>query len=345
MIQKTKIQLPAEWQTQSGVMLTWPHEETDWKDNLEEITDCYVNVAREILKREKLLIVCREKKKVEKALGLKKEEKEKVIFRELPSNDTWSRDIGPISILVDGKPYLYDFGFNGWGLKYAANFDNQMTKELYRSKAFKEGVGYQSMLHCILEGGSVESDGKGTLMTTTHCLLSKNRNEYKTQYEIADYLQMIFQCERVLWIHHGRLTGDDTDGHIDTLARFCDENTIAYVKCDEPSDPDYEELSIMEKEISFLKTKEDKPYRLIPLPMADKIVWKGERLPATYANFLILNGAVLLPFYESPKDETAKKFLQEAFPDREIVGIDCRPIIKQRGSLHCISMQFPENFI
>jgi agmatine/peptidylarginine deiminase len=176
-------------------------------------------------------------------------------------------------------------------------------------------------------------------------LLSKNRNDYKCQEEITDYLSMIFGSKRILWLNHGYLAGDDTDSHIDTLARFCNPETIAYVQCTDSNDEHFEELSLMEDELRKFKTLISKPYRLIPLPMAEPVYFEGERLPATYANFLIINNAVLLPFYNSLLDEIAKQRLQEAFPEREIIGVDCRPLIKQHGSLHCLTMQLPAGFV
>ncbi len=338
-----EIILPAEWYPQSGVQLTWPHEDTDWKDLLDEVTACYVQIAHEIVKREKLLIVCRNIETVKKQLGYI--DFTQVIFRQIPSNDTWARDHGAISILVSGRPFLYDFTFNGWGLKFAANHDNQITKRLFGSKVFTETVGYQGMKYCVLEGGSIESDGEGTILTTSQCLMSPNRNDYKLKAEIQDHLKMIFDAEKILWLNHGYLAGDDTDSHIDTLARFCNKETIAYVKCEDPADEHFGELRLMEEELMKFRTLDDKPYHLIPLPMADAVWEDGERLPATYANFLIINGAVLLPFYNSSKDAIAKKQLEQAFPDREIIGINCLPLIKQHGSLHCITMQFPEFFL
>jgi len=152
-------------------------------------------------------------------------------------------------------------------------------------------------------------------------------------------------AKRVLWLNHGYLEGDDTDHHIDTLARFCNEHTIAYVQCNDPNDEHFDELKAMEKELRSFVTEEGKPYKLIPLPMADAIYSKGYRLPATYANFLVINEAVLMPFYGTPKDKTAKQQLQKAFPDRTIVGIDCQALIQQHGSLHCTAMQYPQGFL
>ena len=337
------IHFPAEWAPQSAVLLTLPHANTDWKPILHEVMPCFVSIAKEILKREKLLIVCDSIQDVKSALG--EVDYSKIIFKEIPSNDSWARDHGPISVFVNGNPYILDFGFNGWGLKFPSNYDNQITRQLYAQNAFNSSVVYQNVLYMVLEGGSIESDGTGTILTTSNCLLSPNRNEYRDKVEIEDYLKFMFNAQKILWLNHGYLSGDDTDSHIDTLARFCDPNTIAYVKCSDENDEHFEELSLMEKELMDFRTQEGKAYRLIPLPMAEAVYYEGERLPATYANFLIINGAVLMPTYDSSLDETAKKALQEAFPDREIIGINCLPLIKQHGSLHCVTMQIPEGFI
>ena len=330
---------PSEWTMQSGVMITWPHEDTDWAYMLDEAVACFVEIAREISKRERLLIVCRNEQSVRKDLG--EVMNPNIRFRELPTNDTWARDHGPITVFVDGSPYLYDFQFNGWGLKFPANYDNQITKSLYLSRTFSPKVGYMSLLYYVLEGGSIESDGAGTLMTTSQCLLSPNRNEHLTQPQVEEFLKSSFGVERVLWINHGYLAGDDTDSHVDTLARFCDVDTIAYVQCDDKTDEHYASLKLMERELKSFKTLEGNPYRLIPLPMADARYEGEQRLPATYANFLIVNGAVLVPTYRSPKDEQALSALCEAFPDREVVGVDCSALIHQHGSLHCVTMQLP----
>ena len=175
--------------------------------------------------------------------------------------------------------------------------------------------------------------------------MAPNRNQPMAQDEIDEYLKSTLGADRILWLNHGYLAGDDTDSHVDTLARFCDEQTIAYIKCDDNTDEHFDELKRMENELKSFKTVGGKSYRLIPLPMADAVYHDGYRLPATYANFLIINDIVLMPTYASVKDETARIQLQKAFPDREIIGVDCRPLIKQHGSLHCVTMQFPKGFI
>lgn len=338
MNKNSDITLPAEWHKQRFVQLTWPHEDTDWNPILDEANKCFVNIARAIVRFEDLLIVCSSEQNVRELL--KDLDHSKITFVELPTNDTWARDHGGITVLEKGEKVIYDFGFNGWGLKYPANFDNQITSNLYAGAYFGENVSYKSQLGFIFEGGSFESDGRGTLLTTSACLLAENRN-YKTKNEIEDFLKETFGLERVLWLNHGYLAGDDTDSHVDMLARFCSENTIAYVKCEDENDEHFEDLLLMEKELKALRKTDGETYDLLPLPMGDPMYDEnGERLPVSYANFLIINEAVLLPFYNSSKDEIAKKQLEKVFLDREIIGIDCSVLVRQHGSLHCSTMQF-----
>jgi len=340
---------PPEWYPQSAVQLTWPHEKTDWSYMLEEITACFVSIARIILQYQKLIIVCEDIQSVKRQLDVdgNLELQKNLILVEIPSNDTWARDHCGISVFdsVTQEKYILDFTFNGWGLKFPADYDNQITRGLFAEKMFQPDVQYINRKDFVFEGGGIESDGKGTLLTTSECLLSPNRNSYLNKSEIEGNLLSTFGADRVLWLDYGYLAGDDTDSHIDTLARFCDEHTIVYVKSEDKNDEHYEALSKMEEQLRDFVDYEGNPYRLIPLPMADKVVEDGERLPATYANFLIMNKVVLLPFYNSEKDALALHQLEKAFPSHKIIGVDCLPIIKQHGSLHCVTMQYPEGFI
>ena len=335
----SNIILPAEWAKQRFVQLTFPHADTDWAYMLEEVNECFVHIAREIVKYQDLLIVCRSEKETRELLN--DVNVSRIKFVELSSNDTWARDHGGITIFENGKPLICDFTFNGWGLKYPANFDNQLTSQLFEMGVFGKETSYRNCLDFVLEGGSIESDGQGTLLTTATCLLAPNRNN-KTKEEIEKILIKTFGLKQVLWLHHGYLADDDTDSHVDTLARLCSADIIAYIKCDDEKDEHYQELKMMEDELKAFTTPEGKPYTLVALPMADpQFDNNSERLPATYANFLIINGAVLVPFYNSPKDEIARQELQKAFPDRDIIGINCLPLIQQHGSLHCVTMQYP----
>ncbi len=320
--------------------MTWPHKNSDWIDLLDEVEDCFVLIAKEILENEKLLIVCSDKEAV-----LSKFEKpfaDNLILVRLDSNDTWARDHGPITLIENGIPVVFDFQFNGWGLKFPSNLDNQLTSELLKMNVFKKEVHYENRLNFVLEGGSFESDGMGTILTTEECLLSVNRNQRMTKQEIEAYLIETFNIQRVLWLSAGYLSGDDTDSHVDTLARFCNANTIAYVKCDDPSDEHFLSLQRMEEELLAFRTIDGSPYQLIDLPMAEYVEDSfGTRLPATYSNFLIANSKVLVPFYSTFKDEIAKNRLQSIFPDKVVVGVECSTLIKQHGSLHCVTMQLP----
>lgn len=335
---------PAEWAPQSGVQLTWPHEGTDWAPIMHEVIPCFVEIAQAIVQREKLLIVCNDELIVRKQLG-ESVNYDQITFCELDTNDTWARDHGGISVWIDGQPVVYDFVFNGWGMKFPADYDNLITRMLVANDVFADAVVPVNMQPFVLEGGSIETDGEGTLLSTVECLASVNRNEYLDQEGLETYLSEVLGVNRFLWLRSGYLAGDDTDSHIDTLARFCDVKTIAYVKCEDQEDEHFAELEEMERELLEFRTEDGDPYRLVALPMADPVYWEGERLPATYANFLIINGAVLLPFYQSPKDEQARSILQQVFPDREVIGINCLPLIKQHGSLHCVTMQYPEGYI
>ena len=313
--------MPAEWEPQWGVQLTWPHAQTDWAPMLSEITTTYEEMAREIAKREHLLVVKQ---------------------GDYETNDTWARDHGFITLVDDeGHARLLDFRFNGWGEKFPAELDNALNRQLYDDGKL-EGE-YVDCLDFVLEGGSIESDGKGTVFTTTGCLTAPHRNEPMTQTEIETRLKHDLHAERILWIDHGQLTGDDTDGHIDTLVRICPDDTLLYIGCDDPDDEQYEELRMMEEQLRTFRTLGGRPYHLMKLPMPRPIYDGADRLPATYANFLVINGAVLCPTYAQPDlDAEALSLIGEAFPDHEIVGIDCRPVIRQHGSLHCCTMQFPK---
>ena len=340
--------LPPEWTRQSGVQLTWPHEDSDWADVLEEVEPVFVDIATAITKFEPLLVVARDaahEQRIRAALDNAGARLDWVHFHHAPSNDTWARDHGAITVLKNGKPALLDFTFNGWGNKFDAALDNEITAALVREHAF-EAIPV-TRFDFVLEGGSIESDGHGTLLTTSECLLSPQRNPAFGKTEVETFLKQQFGLERILWLEHGYLAGDDTDSHIDTLARFTDAQTIAYVKCDDPQDEHYDALQKMESQLESFVDYTGKPYRLIPLPWPKARFDPDDRhrLPATYANFLIINDAVLVPTYDDENDARALAQLRICFPDREVIGLNCLPVIRQHGSLHCLTMQFPEGVI
>jgi len=337
-----KVRFPAEWEAQDAVILTWPNEATDWAYILDEVIECYVNIAHAIVNDEDLIIVTNDIEQTRQQLG--DMDYSRVHFYELANNDTWARDFGPIGVLKDGKPVLLDFTFNAWGMKFAADCDNLISQGLAEQGAFSAPL--VSNRDMVLEGGSVESDGNGTIMTTSMCLLQENRNPWMTREQIEEELKKRLGAEKVLWVENGYLTGDDTDGHIDTIARFTPDNTIVYMGCDDENDEQYESLKAMEDELKNATNVHGEPYRLLRLPSPAPICENdipAFRLPATYANFLIMNHQVLVPVYGQPADAVALEVIKEAFPAHKVVGIDCNALIKQHGSLHCVTMQLFAN--
>lgn len=335
---------PAEWEEQDAVLLAWPHVVTDWAPLLAAVEPVFAQLTLEISRRERVLIVAPQTAPVHDALAAKGVDPALVTVFELPTNDTWSRDFGPLTIFEQERPVLLDFGFNGWGLKFACDQDNQVTRRLAAHGAW--GKTDCRTVGLVFEGGSIESDGNGTLLTTAECLLGPNRNPHLNRQEIECELLQSFGAERLLWLEHGYLAGDDTDAHIDTLARLCPDDTIVHVACDDPADEHYPALQQMVAELQTFRTISGHPYRLLPLPWPRaKYDQAGERLPATYANYLVVNGAVLVPTYNDPADERALAVIGTAFPGREVVGIDCSVLICQHGSLHCVTMQLPKGVL
>ena len=308
---------------------------------LDEVTACYVEIAQAILRDdERLVIVAPTADEVKTAIG-PDVDWSRIDIVELPTNDTWVRDYGPITMNRGNETVLADFTFNAWGMKFAADCDNLVTSKLNDKGLFKLPLINHRDL--VLEGGSIETDGNGSVMTTTCCLTAPNRNDTLTRDELERTLLQRLGCVKMLWLNHGSLVGDDTDGHIDTLARFAPGGTILYCGCDNPDDEHYETLLKMEEELKSFTDVDGKPYRLIKLPLPDPIYEHMYfRLPATYANFLVTNHQVLVPVYGQPENDIkACQLIGEAFPGRRIVAIDCRALIMEHGSLHCATMQLP----
>lgn len=327
------LRLPAEFEPQSFVQLIFPHADSDWAPYLEEACRTFANIANAVARFQPCLIVCDDVARVKSYF----DKTNNLHFVHCRTDDTWARDCSGISVETDAGCVIRDFTFTGWGGKFEASDDNAMTRGV--SGCYGAPV---DTIDFILEGGAIESDGKGVLLTTEQCLLNPNRNAGMDKDAVEAMLKTTLGVEKILWLTSGYLSGDDTDSHIDTLARLCDPRTICYVACDDPGDEHYEALQRMEEELHALEGPGDTPYRLVALPMTDPIFYDGERLPATYANFLIINGAVLVPTYSDPHDAEALAIFETLFPDREIVGIDCSVLIRQHGSLHCVTMQFPQ---
>ncbi|WP_245601957.1 agmatine deiminase family protein [Xylanibacter oryzae] len=332
--------MPAEWEKQSAIMLTWPHKNTDWLPILDRITETYTELVSKIITEEKIIIVAPDTNIVKRIISsrIHNADQSKIFYFECPTNDTWARDQAFITLRDNEKTYYLDFKFNGWGEKFASDKDNNINKQLFATGILKGE--YINHLDFVLEGGSIESDGKGTVFTTTNCLMSPHRNQPLSKNEIENKLKLYLKAKRIVWINHGNLIGDDTDGHIDTLVRIAPNDSILYVSCSDKEDSQYYELKAMEEELTNLRTIEGHPYRLLPLEAPSPIYYEGERLPATYANYLIINGAVIVPTYgQDDKDRKALETIASAFPDRIIKGIDSNNIIIQHGSIHCCTMQ------
>ena len=332
-----------EFAPQSGVILTWPHPGTDWHSRLAEIENLYVRIAGAIAHYERLLIICsdtRHQDHVNRQLESGNVEPGAVRFAITRTDDTWVRDYGPIAVSRNGRLELHDFTFDGWGGKYPAGTDNQVSRTLYDSGCFARSEYRREQL--VLEGGSIDTDGNGTLLTTTRCLLESGRNPGFDRARLEAWLGEHLGIEQILWLEHGELAGDDTDAHVDMLARFCSPGTIAYSSCNDPGDEHYAPLAAMEQQLQTFRTREGLPYELVPLPLPQAVRDEsGRRLPASYANFLIINGAVLVPVYDDPADAMALAALAGCFPGRTLEPLNCLPLIQQNGSLHCATMQLP----
>ena len=327
--------IPAEWEKQQCVLMSFPHEETDWaKKGLTKAYSPFIRITQAIAYTQAVYIICKDKTKIASLFCSTRN----LTFIEIPTNDTWIRDYGYISIKEDGQNRLLDFTFDGWGGKFEANLDNLVNATLHK-KGYM-GTTPLETVDFVLEGGSIESDGKGTILTTTKCLCNPNRNKGLSKKEVEEMLQTSLGAIRFLWLDYGYLAGDDTDSHVDTLARFVNEETIVYIKCEDRNDEHYDALKKMEKQLQGFTTNEGKPYILIPLPMTEPIYnAQKERLPATYANFLITNDALVYPSYEDKNDETVHKIFKTLFPKKEIIPVNCLKLIEQGGSLHCSTMQ------
>tara|TARA_B110000046_G_scaffold182656_1_gene217109 strand:+ start:1791 stop:2798 length:1008 start_codon:yes stop_codon:yes gene_type:complete len=333
------MRLPAEWEEQEFVQLVFPHENTDWNEYLEESIGTFINIVKAIAKYQKCLVIVKHLTYVKSLFSNKKN----LLFVKIDSDDTWSRDFGGITISNGVNSIILDFNYNAWGKKFAYKLDNQITMQL-KFKGLLKAYKYKS-IPFVLEGGAIESNGNGIILTTRECLMEKNRNPTLTQNTIEKKLLEFFGAKKILWLNSGYLEGDDTDGHIDMLARFVSEDTIIYQSCDDESDAHYKALKSMEDELKRFTQLNTKPFNLISLPWIKAKYHEMQRLPATYANFLIINGAVLVPTYEDESDLKALGIFTRIFSKRDIIGIDCQTLIRQHGSLHCVTMQYPKAYI
>ncbi|MDE6273027.1 MAG: agmatine deiminase family protein [Muribaculaceae bacterium] len=335
----------AEWEPQGAILMALPHQATDWNYILAEVRECYSRILEALTAEGINVVLLAASRDDANEIVESLDNPDKVRIIECVFNDTWTRDYGPLAVERGERSRALDFGFNGWGLKFAADKDNLVNLHL-RDKYVILPEQYRNERDFELEGGSIETDGHGTLLTTTRCLTSPNRNGGKSKSEIALILKERLGVDHILWLDYGGLAGDDTDSHIDTLARMAPNNVILFTGCRDVDDEHFEELLKMRAQLTLFRNPEGEPYNLVELPLPDPIYDDdGMRLPATYANYLVTDRAIFLPTYNQPaKDQLAEMTLRIAFPDHKIVGVDCRALIKQHGSLHCATMQLHPGF-
>lgn len=337
---------PAEWAPQDGVLIAWPHHGTDWSANLADVEASYSQLVAAIARRQDLLVCVADadiERRMHERLAEAAVDTSRVRVARIDYDDTWLRDSGPITLLADAGPVLLDFRFTGWGGKFEAGRDDRLIAGLIDREAFAPGVRHRPV-DFALEGGAVETDGEGTLLSTWHCLAMRHPGLDRAAVERR--LAGALAVDRFLWLDHGALSGDDTDAHIDTLARFAAVDRIVYQACDDPDDDHHEPLAAMAAELAAFRTRAGAAYQLYPLPWPRPIHHRdGRRLAASYANFLIINDAVLMPGYGDPADADAAGVLARAFPGRSIEIVPCRPLIEQNGSLHCLTMQLPRGVL
>ncbi len=324
--------LIAEFEAQSFTQIIFPHKNSDWAEYLQEAQECFINIINNITAYQNCLVVCDNISEVQKYFQNNKN----LFFTEYQTDDTWARDCSALSIEENTKVKLLNFTFNGWGGKFEASKDNAMNHSLAKNYTCP-----MIDVDFVLEGGGIESNGSGLLLCTSECMLNANRNHSLSQKLITKKLKEYFGVREVLYLHHGYLAGDDTDSHIDTLARFISSDTIMYVQCQNSDDEHFEELQLMEMELQKFAKRYD--LKLIPLPMCSEVYFEGERLPATYANFLFVEGAVFVPLYNIKEDAQALKIFKNTFHTKDVIGIDCSTLIKQHGSLHCVTMNFAKD--
>lgn len=349
-LRKIEKGLIPEWHPVEAVILAWPREGMDWEYILEEVRRCYTVVIDTILKYTNVVLLVEERPSVpaQKLMEWEGTTRHRVMLIEgMTLNDTWMRDVMPLFGVRDGAKVAYDWGFNGWGLKFAANHDNMACRTLFeRGDVFHPEVQGRGHRDFILEGGAIDVNSRGEMLSTACVLEEPNRNPSREPSYSDKVMSYMGVTKHHMLRRVSALLGDDTDGHIDTLARFADDDTIIYCYTADEASPNYLQTQALREDLQELRSTEGKPYTLIQLPLpAMSYDEEGTPLPATYANFLITNGAVIVPIYDDPMDEVALGIIREAMPTYEVVGVDCRALVQQHGSLHCITMQVPEGYI
>lgn len=334
---------PAEFAKHTATWLSWPHKEASWPGKIETIYPIYAQFIKLVAEGEMVNINVVDEAMKQKALRYLQQagaDLNNVQFFFHPTNDAWCRDHGPAFLInpkAAQKKMIVDWGYNAWGGKYPP-FDLDDNIPTLISKHYNIPVVYPGI---VMEGGSVEFNGTGTVLTTTSCLLNENRNPRLNQKEIEEYLHNYYGVENILWLGDG-IVGDDTDGHIDDLTRFTNQDTVVTVVETSKQDENYEPLQENLKMLKKLRLENGKQMNIVELPMPAAIVYEDMRLPASYANFYISNKYVVVPTFRDKNDDKALSILQQCFPDRKVAGLDSWDIIWGLGSFHCLSQQEPE---
>ena len=330
---------PAEWEPHLATWVSWPHNRNSWPGHFEPVPEEFAAFVRALARFEPEVHILAGKPDVFAEATRLVGAISNVTIHDLPTNDAWCRDHGPTFLAGNGlPPALVDWEYNAWGGKYAFDLDNLVPGKIaaFRGrKKFTPGV--------ILEGGAIDGNGRGTILTTEMCLLNPNRNPNLDRAGIERYLRDYLGAKKVLWLSGGEIEGDDTDGHIDQLARFVDPTTIVAASCDDPSDANYEPCLANLEQLRAMTDQDDRPLKIVELPLPPPLYVDDQRLPAGYCNFLIVNGAVIVPQFEVPDaDRRALEILQPLFPGREVIGSPSRNLIWGLGSFHCSSQQEPQ---
>lgn len=329
---------PAEWEKHESTWLSYPHNENSWPDKIETIFSSYNQFISEVAKGEKVNINIQDEKTQDlvtsqlQAIGTKMEN---IHFHQFRTNDAWCRDHGPAFVLKSNQKAIVNWDYNAWGGKYPCELDNKIPLQI--AKHLDLEVFHP---HIIMEGGSIDVNGKGTLLTTTACLLNENRNPLLSQAEIEEKLCNYYNVENVIWLADG-IEGDDTDGHVDDITRFVKADTVITAIEKNKNDENYAPLQENLKLLKQARLENGKQLEIIELPMPNPVIWEDQRLPASYANFYISNYGVIVPLYKCPQDQEAMDILSEIFTDRKVIGIDSTDIIWGLGSFHCLSQQEP----
>ncbi len=335
--------MPAEWEPHTATWLAWPHNLDTWPGKFEPVPDIYAEMVRALQAHEQVNICVNDAEaalQVRRYLSGASVAPQNVKLYEFPTNDTWARDHGPIFLTRSHEDRtelaVTDWIFNSWGQKYGPwDLDDVVPQKIaahFALPLFEPGI--------VLEGGSIDVNGQGALLTTEACLLNPNRNPALSRAEIEEYLRVYLGVQKILWLGDG-IVGDDTDGHIDDLARFVDPTTVVCVVEEDPTDVNYTLLQENLRRLQLMTDQDGRPLRVVPLPMPSPVEYNGNRLPASYANFYIANGSILVPTYQCPNDQRALTILQELFPTRPVVGIDCTHLVWGLGAIHCVTQQQP----